>query len=76
MCRDPPYSPQTLLQGAEAYLTERAKHYDYRTQVYTGSCPCQAVTFEVVCKPLEEVLVMDCSCSLCTGVSSHKAISR
>lgn len=67
--RDPPYCLPSLPDGAEEYLAERAKHYDYFTKVYTGSCHCQAVRFGVVCKPLEEVLIIDCSCSMCLGVS-------
>ena len=69
--RDPPYSPPTLPQGADAYLARRAQHYNYPTKVYIGSCHCKAVTFGVLCKPLEDVLIMDCSCSMCLGVSGR-----
>lgn len=70
--RDPPYEPPQIPAGAEAYLAERAKHYQYETKVYVGGCHCKAVTFAVLHKPLEEVELVDCACSICTGVSGFR----
>ena len=70
--RKPPYSDPSPPEGAEIYLADRAKHYDYPTEVYVGSCHCQAVTFAVLSKPITEVLVIDCSCSLCLGVNLRR----
>ena len=37
-------------------------------EVYNGSCHCGAVTYAVKTKPLEELKVMSCNCSLCSRV--------
>jgi hypothetical protein len=62
------------LPGAAEYLTERAKDYEYETKTYVGSCHCKAVTFAVRCKPLEEVGLTDCDCSICLGVGPNPAL--
>lgn len=60
--------------GAEEYLAKRAEHYSYPTKTYVGSCHCQAVSYAVLCKPIEEVLLMDCACSICRGVGRSSAL--
>lgn len=63
------YTAVPPIEGADEYLSKRAEHYDYPTKIYTGGCHCQALKFAVLCKPLEEVGMTDCNCSICLGVS-------
>ena len=38
------------------------------SMVYEGNCHCGAVRYRVLTRPLEEVKVMSCNCSLCSRV--------
>jgi len=39
-------------------------------RIYDGNCHCGTVTFSVKWKPVEEIEVLSCNCSLCSRVSS------
>lgn len=71
MDRKPEYTWPKLddVPGAKDYLEQRAKEFDYPTEIYVGSCHCQAIKFAVLSKPLDEVRLDDCGCSICLGVS-------
>lgn len=60
-------------------LIAKSKEMGGQTEIYTGSCHCQAVKFAVVCKPLHSAAdetIVDCACSICLGVSSHSDLAR
>lgn len=64
----PLYTHPTLPPAVLERLQKPQEHYNYKTEVYTGSCHCQAVTYGVVAKPIEEEEVCVCTCSICQGV--------
>ncbi len=70
--RPPSYKPVSLddIPGAADYLTKRAEDIDFPTEIYVGSCHCQAIKFACLDKPLKEAKLDDCACSICTGVRS------
>lgn len=37
-------------------------------KIYQGNCHCGTVTYAVMTKPLDEVEVLSCNCSLCSRV--------
>lgn len=37
-------------------------------KVYKGNCHCGAITYALKSKPLEDIEVMSCNCSLCSRV--------
>jgi len=57
------------LPGAAKYL-EQLDDRD-ESQIYIGSCHCQAVKFAVKSEPLETAEINDCACSICVGVSLY-----
>lgn len=72
MANVPPfYTHPTLPTALLDRLKKRQEHYSYETEVYTGSCHCQAVTFGVVAKPMKDEEVCVCTCSICQGVGPY-----
>jgi len=45
-------------------------------KVYNGSCHCGAITLKVRTKPLAEVEVKECDCTICTKVRSGDSYAR
>ncbi len=57
---DPPYEPPAS--------SRESKQAEDGIKVYNGNCHCGAVTYTVKTKPLTEVEVVSCNCSLCSRV--------
>jgi hypothetical protein len=65
-----PYKPPTFPAHGETEVGKR---------VYDGNCHCGAIKFSVAWKPVEEIEVLSCNCSLCSRVSLfvfHRDLSR
>jgi hypothetical protein len=45
-------------------------------KIYNGSCHCGAVSYTVKSKPLEEMEIISCNCSLCSRVRHNQAICQ
>jgi hypothetical protein len=58
---EPPYEPPVSLS--------EPKDAEDGLKTYFGNCHCGAVTYSVKTKPLDEVEVTSCNCSLCSTVS-------
>ncbi|MCJ1457697.1 hypothetical protein MMC28_008066 [Mycoblastus sanguinarius] len=52
---NPPNGPRSILGSDHA-----------TTQIYGASCHCGKVTFEVTSKPLQDIEVTQCNCSICS----------